>query len=92
VPTYPKYRQRLLAIARGTYQRMKRRSGISLLPDDCEMLLELALTSSVVFADIVADLCRIINFPNPRDRCWPEFFAGPIARYVTAYEWQDIAA
>jgi hypothetical protein len=55
------------------------------------MLLELALTSSVVFADIVVDLCRIINFPNPRDRYWPEFFAGAVARYVTAYEWQDIA-
>jgi hypothetical protein len=90
VDAYPRYRGRLLALARGTYQRMKSRSGITPLPEDCEVVVEVALMGSVIFADIVIDVCRRINFPNPKDPYWPQFFAGPVARYVTAYEWQDI--
>lgn len=89
---YHQYRDRLLDIARGTYQRMKKASGISPLPEDCEILLEVALIGSTVFADIVVDVCTFINFPNPKDAFWPDFFAGPVARYVTAYEWNAIVA
>jgi hypothetical protein len=88
---YPQYRDRFLTIARGVYQRMKKGSGIAPLPDDCEILLETVLIASTVFADAVMDVCKSINFPNPKDPCWPDFFAGAVARYVTNYEWQDIA-
>jgi hypothetical protein len=88
---YDKYRDRLVRIAGGTYARMKTRSGIGPFPIDCEVHIETALISSNVFANIIIDLCTKINFPNPRDPFWPEFFAGPVARYVTDREWQQIA-
>jgi hypothetical protein len=92
ITTYPKYQPRLVTIARGIYQRLNSISGIAPLPDGFEFVLELVLPSSVVFADIVTDLCRTIGFPNPKDLYWPQYFAGPVARYVTAYEWQDISS
>ncbi len=88
---YDSYRDRLLVIAKEIYQRLKARSGISPDPFIFETFLEAALIRSGVFADIVADLCVKINFPGPRDPFWPDFFAGPIARFVTDREWPDIS-
>jgi hypothetical protein len=88
---YDKYRDRLLTIASGTYERLKKRSGIPPPPDYCEVHIEIALVSSNVFANIIVDLCSRINFPNPRDPYWLDFFAGAVARYVTDREWPDIA-
>jgi hypothetical protein len=58
---YAKYRNRLLIIAKGIYQRMKNKSGISPDPLSCEWMLEFALINSTVFADIITDLCLQIS-------------------------------
>jgi hypothetical protein len=87
---YVKYQARLLKFAKGTHETFQRISTLSPNPDEIEILLEFVLTGSGVFAEIVVDLCQNISFPNPKDPYWPEFFAGPVARYVTDREWQDI--
>lgn len=88
---YDTYRVRLLRIAKGTHQIIEKISSLAPNPDEVELFLEFVLTGSSVFGEIVVDLCASIGFPNPKDPYWPEFFAGPVARYVTDREWQEIA-
>jgi hypothetical protein len=87
---YSNYRARLLKVAKGTHQTIKKMSNLAPNPSEIEIFLEFVLTGSGVFAEVIVDLCATINFPNPRDPYWTEFFAGPVARYVTDREWQDI--
>src|SRR5271154_6681360 len=77
------YRARLLKIAQDTHETFKKMSTLPPNSAEIEILLEFVLTGSSVFAEIIVDLCTIIHFPNPQDSYWPEFFAGPVARYVT---------
>jgi hypothetical protein len=90
VNMYGKYQARLLKLAKSTHETFKRISTLAPNPSEIEILLEFVLTGSGVFAEIVVDLCGNINFQNPKDPYWPEFFAGPVARYVTDREWQDV--
>jgi len=87
---YNIYRDRLIIIAKGTYEAIKKISWLAPNSGEVEIFLEFVLTGSRVFAEVVADVCANIKFPNPRDPFWPEFFAGPVARYVTDREWHDI--
>lgn len=87
---YPTYRTRLLKIAKDTHATFKAISALPPNAAEIEVLLEFVLTGASVFAQIVADLCRNTKLPNPQDPYWPEFFAGPVARYVTDKEWSDI--
>lgn len=70
---------------------MKAISG-GLVPDqfDFAQILELGLIVSVVFADIIADLCTKQSVPGPSDPFWPYYFAEPVAQYMIDVEWQDI--
>jgi hypothetical protein len=87
---YSVYRDRLLTISKGTFRRLK--SNSSLIPDSLDLAphLEIALIISVVFADIVADLCTRSGVPGPNDPFWPYYFAEPVAQFLIDLEWQDI--
>ena len=92
VGLYNKYRDRLVTLAKGTFQYMRTKSG--LMPDEQDLItqLEAVLTLSTVFADIIADLAVQVNLPGPTDPFWPEYFAGPVSNLVVDSEWQDIVS
>ena len=89
---YDQYKDRLLTLAKGCYRVLEQISHLRPNPDEIDLILEMVLTGSSVFAEIVVDLCTKIGLPNPKDPYWPEFFAGSVARCVTFREWPDIAS
>ena len=89
---YDAYRDRLLVIAKQNFNQLKILSQLAPSSVICELALEVALTGSTVFADIVIDHCQAISYPAPQDPYWCQYFAGPIARYVTSLEWTDITS
>lgn len=88
---YGGYQTRLMIIAKRQFGLMKTISG-GLVPDQIDFAqnLETGLIVSVVFADIIADLCTKQNVPGPQDPFWPYYFAEPVAQFMIDVEWQDI--
>jgi hypothetical protein len=87
---YANYRNRLVDLAQQSYADLHQTSRLSPQPYDLSLVLEVDLVVSVVFIDLVSDLCATIRFPNPRDPFWPDFFAGPVARWLVDNEWHYI--
>lgn len=84
------FQKRLIQLAKESFQDLKQVSNLDPEPIEVAVGLEIDLTGSVVFKDLVVALCKHINFPNPDDSYWPEFFAGPVARFLVDNEWDDI--
>jgi hypothetical protein len=87
---YSAYQKRLIDLAQQSYADLHQISRLSPQPYDLSLVLEVDLIVSVVFIDLVSDLCATIRFPNPRDPYWPDFFAGPVARWLVDNEWHYI--
>lgn len=84
------YQRRLIELARESFQDLKQVSNIIPQESEFALILEVDLIGSFVFKDLVVELCTKINFPGPNDPYWPDFFAGPVARFLVDNEWDEI--
>ena len=89
---YSVYQKRLIELAKQSYLNLTQLTNILPQQSDFAPILEMDLVGSVVFVDLVVDVCVAINFPNSADPYWPDFFAGPVARFMVDNDWDEIVA
>jgi hypothetical protein len=87
------YRDRLIALAKGLYRRLKRPSGAIPNLSIFELHLETALVGAIVFNEIVQTLSASGTKGLPKDNDpWWDGLAGPIARFLVWKDWPDISS
>jgi hypothetical protein len=88
---FDQFKDRLLAIAKGMYQRLKARNQILILrlpaPSDCGAPLEMALDGHADFVQVIEELCTLINYPNPKDPSWQTLFLPCVAHNLLDDYW-----
>src|SRR5260370_36891262 len=85
------HQQRLVQVAKDSYGFLKKMGNTSPLPQELEAFLEIDLSISSAFTELVVALCGQ-STPQPHDKFWQEDFLPVAACFLVDNEWDDIVS
>ena len=83
------HQQRLVQVAKDSCRFLKKMGNTNPLPHELEAFLEIDLSISSAFTDLIVALCGQSSL-KPQDKFWKDDFLPIVALYLVDNEWDDI--